>query len=443
MTSFAARRYIDADDAAVMNAPDYWRRRAHRTAARHNFACTLAVFLPWSLGLSALFACVLVMARENNILGSEFWIGYGIGLLACAEWALRRARPGFFTPAEGMVRLESRLRLHNRLSAASAGVGEFPAPQAAPDGYAFRWERIALPLAGAAALVLAAANVPLAKRTAVYRPPATPVAWTQTAQWIDELKKTEALQEPALAQLRERLEQLQKQPAEDWYSQSSLEAGDSLHGQTQQSIEALQRDLQSALGNLQSLERFSDQTSPAEMKSAHENLASALKGLALGNLPLSADLLSNLKAADLSNSKSLTPAQLEKLKDRLKAGDKACQNCLHPGEMEARLKNGEVASVTMRPGGAGGGERSAPLTLNQKPMDLGSAAVAPVASNDLEHAMPGDLMGVGKGEHPVDQTKYAGPAPAGAIRSHGDGGEAVWRNDLTPNEREVLKNFFK
>lgn len=421
------------------NPATYWRQQARRTARRHNFACVLAAFLPWGLGWSAVFACALLIARENHLAGPELWIGYAIGLLAGLEVALRRARGRFFTVAESVVRLEWRLRLHNRLSAALAGVGAFPEVQPASDGFTLNWPRIALPLAAAGALVAAAAMVPLAQRpAATYRPPATPVAWTQTAEWIDALKKTDALQEPALEQLRERLEQLQKQPAEDWYSQSSLEAGDNLHGQTQQSIQDLQRDLQSALGNLESLERFSDQTSAAEMKGAHDALANALKGLALGNLPLNADLLSSLKAADLS---SLSAAQMAKLKERLKAGDKACQNCLHPGEMEGRAKF--LVQVTQRPGGTGGGESTAPLTLNEKPADVGSAKVAPVSSNDLEHALPGDVMGVGKGEHPVDPGKYAGPAAAGAIASNGEGGEAVWRNDLTPREREALKSFFK
>lgn len=421
---------------------DYWRQQAQRTARRHNFACALAEFLPWGLGWSVVFACLVLIARENNMAGPELWIGYAVGLLAGAEIALRRARRRFFGVAESVVRLEWRLRLHNRLSAALAGVGAFPAVQPVADGFVLDWRRIGLPLSAAVALVAAAAVVPLARRTAAtYRPPATPVAWTQTAEWIDALKKTDALEEPAIEQLRERLEQLQKQPAEDWYSQSSLEAGDNLHGQTQQSIEALQRDLQSALGNLESLERFTDQTSAAEMKGTHEALANALKGLALGNLPLNADLLSSLKAADLSNLKSLSAAQVEKLKERLKSGDKACQACLHPGDMEGRAKG--LVQVTQRPGGTGGGESSAPLTLNEKPAGVGSAKVEPVSSNDLDHALPGDLMGVGKGEHPVDPAKFAGTASAGAIVSNGDGGEAVWRNDLTPKEREVVRSFFK
>ena len=52
-------------------------------------------------------------------------------------------------------------------------------------------------------------------------------------------------------------------------------------------------------------------------------------------------------------------------------------------------------------------------------------------------------MGLGKGEHTVDPSAYKGPTSAGAVAADGSGGETVWRDDLTPQEREVLRNFFK
>ena len=129
------------------------------------------------------------------------------------------------------------------------------------------------------ALVGTAAYLPLSKRAPVFVPAVPPAAWAQAAKWIDSLQKSGLLQEPALAEVRERLEQLQRQPARDWYSQSSLEAGDSLRDQTAQSIDALQRDLRSTLGDLAAMQRFTDQTSASEIKGTSENLDNTLKGL--------------------------------------------------------------------------------------------------------------------------------------------------------------------
>ena len=423
----------------------FWQSQARRTVWRHNACCVLADFLPFCLGVSAVFACALLVARGNGSVPARPWAtAYGLALAACAAGAAWRSHERFFASRDALVRLDWNLGLHNRLSAAAAGGGEFPPVQAGTDGYLFHWRKSGPPLAASARLVGAAATVPVTRPPARYIPASTPAAWTQTAEWIDALKKTDALQEPALEDLRERLEQLRQQPAQDWYSQSSLEAGDNLHEQTAQSIQALQRDLQSALDNLEAMQRFTDQTSALETKSAQANLANALKGLELGNLPLNQEMLGHLKSADLSKLRDLDPKQIEEMKRRLKAGTQVCKACLQPGGWDG--KENVVAARAPVPKDAKFArdhESSAPLTYNEKPADLASTGKEAVSNGDLEHALPGDLLGVGKGEHNVNPSKYAGPAAGGAAASNGQGGEAVWRNDLTPKEREVLKNFFK
>ncbi len=233
----------------------FWHRRARLTALRHNLGGALDEFLPLCLGWSAVFACVTLVARQNGfpLCGPRIWPG----LLVCAAVAVWRARRRFFTVGDAMVRLEWALGLHNRLSAAAVGVGTYPEAQPAPDGFAFRWRKMALCLVGALSLVWAAAWVPVSGHGPANTSIAAPVAWTQTAAWIDALKKNAVVQEPALEDLRDRLEQLRQQPAEDWYSQSSLEAGDNLREQTAQSMQGLQRDLRSALGALDAMQRSS------------------------------------------------------------------------------------------------------------------------------------------------------------------------------------------
>ncbi len=435
-----------ADDAT-----SFWRRRARWTAWRHNFGRVLGAFLPVCLGLSAGFACALLVARQNGVAGRTVWLVYGAALLAGAGAAVWYAgREGFFTARDALVRLDWHLGLHNRLTAAAAGVGTFPPPRSAPDGYAFRWQKILPPLAGALGLVLAAAWVPIARPAAEFVPETPPVALSQTADWLDLLKKTDLVQEPALEDFHERLEQLRQQPARDWYSQSSLEASDNLHGQTEQSLQALQRDLRTAASSLETMERVTEQTTPAEAKAIADRLQEALTGLELGNLPLNHELLSQLKGLDPSQMKSLTPEQLETLRQRLKNGVKITEAMLRPakpGETpgeDALALIAAAASERGKPGGPGGGKSSSPLEFRDKPTQLGSTATESVPnSSDLDHALPGDLVGVGKGEHTVDPNAYTGPTSAGAAASDGTGGEAVWRDDLTPQEREVLRNFYK
>ena len=434
-----------ADDATT-----FWRRRARQTALRHNFGRVLGAFLPAGLGVSAVFACALLVIRQHAGLEWVGWSLYGASLFACIAASIWYAgRGGFYSTADALVRLEWHLGLHNRLSAAAAGVGTFPPPQPAPDGYVFRWQKILPPLAGALGLVLAAAFIPVTQSAADFVPETPPLALSQTADWLDTLKKTDLVQEPALEDFHERLEQLRQQPARDWYSQSSLEASDNLHNQTEQSLQALQRDLRTAASSLETMERATEQTTPADAKAMADRMQEALKGLELGNLPLNRELLSQLKGLDPSAMKNLTPEQLEKLKERLKNGVKITEAMLRPA------KPGEKAGDPLalfavsssehgQPGGTGGGTSSSPINYREKPTQLNSTATEPVtSSSSLDHALPGDIVGVGKGEHTVDPNAYTGPTSAGAAASDGTGGEAVWRDDLTPQEREVLRNFYK
>ena len=440
------------DTADDNGAEKFSPRRAQRTAGRQNFGRMLGDFLPAGLVASAVFACVLLVVRQHGPAGGGPWIVYGASLVVCAGVAAWRvARRGFFTVADALVRLEWHLGLHNRLSAAMAGVGTFPPPQIAPDGYSFRWQTVASPLAGALALVLAAAFIPVSRSAGDPFVPATPPeSLVQTAQWLDTLQKTSLVQPPALEDFRERLEELRQQPARDWYSQSSLEAGDNLRGQTEQSLQTLQRDLRTAASSLTTMDRPPEQLTPLEAKAAADQMQEALKGLELGNLPLNKDLLSQLKGLDPSKLKSLTPEQLEQLKERLKNGVKITEAMLKPGkpgdkpgEAMALVAEGETRDRNS-PGGPGGGKSSASLDLHDHPTDLHTTTVeADANAANLDHALPGDIVGVGKGEHTVDPNAYAGPAAAGATASEGTGGETVWRDDLTPAERETLGKFFK
>ena len=51
-------------------------------------------------------------------------------------------------------------------------------------------------------------------------------------------------------------------------------------------------------------------------------------------------------------------------------------------------------------------------------------------------------LGIQDGKHEVDKT-VTGPTAAGAVQNQGQGGEQVWRESLTPEEKAVLKRVFK
>jgi hypothetical protein len=420
----------------------FWRQKALLTAWRVNLSWTLRGFVPSAIGISAVFACVLLILRENGNAPAAVWGWYAGALVldaaAAAGWMRRR----FFSMQDALVRLEWHLGLRNRLSAALAGVGDFPPPQPVDDGYSIHWVKIIIPLCAGGALVAIAAALPITRRQVAFTPAAQPIAWVQTQSWIDTLKKSDALRQSPVEELARRLDQLRDQSPEKWYSQSSLEAGDNLRAQTAHSIEALDRDLKSAEDALAAMQQFSDGTPAAQLQAVGENLANTLKGLDLGALPLNRELLGKLQSIDPSQLKSLSPEELASLRERLKECDGVCKACLHPGE----LKDGDATLLVAAQGGTPGltrGPGSVPLGLSEKP-----TGVVPSSSerldngDDLTRALPAELLGVSKSK-PEAAAASDGAPTQGGDASNGAGGEAVFRNDLTPQEREVLKRFFK
>jgi hypothetical protein len=51
------------------------------------------------------------------------WIGFGTAIVIAMAICLWWAKPRFYSQRDGLVHLDATLRLHNRLSAAHAGVG--------------------------------------------------------------------------------------------------------------------------------------------------------------------------------------------------------------------------------------------------------------------------------------------------------------------------------
>jgi hypothetical protein len=80
--------------------------------------------------------------------------------------------------------------------------------------------------------------------------------------------------------------------------------------------------------------------------------------------------------------------------------------------------------------------------LSKSEKDLGTRNFEGVTNEELERAALGDMLGVGETEHNIDET-VKGPGSAGEVGSTGEGGDTVWRETLLPDEKNVLKKYFK
>ena len=425
----------------------FWKNRARIVCLKHNAATWLAGWLPFCLVSSVAALCAILLLRRQGADLGIVWAGLAALLAAGAGIIGWLRRKMFFQIPDGLVRLDAALGLHNRLTAAAAGVGRWPEPiMAAGDRWHFRWRRIVFQFAGTGALVCLAALVPLPDQVlSPASPNIPPSAWTDVETWIDTLQKENLVQPDSLENLRDQLDALRHQDPESWYDHASLEAGDSLHAETSRALHDLQKNLQSAADQTSKLLASSDQgMSDRELQALGRELADALPGMASGRLPLNPELLKKLQQMDPKSLKSLSQEQLAQLQKQLQQGSAACKKCLGDGEesgiMKIRLSAPGEGSRTGK-GGPGGGGGPADLTAKDA-TDLHSTATDTVNNDDISRALPAEIVALSAGEHRVDQNPDSKPS-GGQIAAPGQGGEAVWKDSLTPHERETIAKFFE
>jgi hypothetical protein len=276
----------------------------------------------------------------------------------------------------------------------------------------------------------------------VARPTEKPLAWTEVRSALEELKREQVVEPETVSAIEQQLQALQEQPAQQWYSQSTLEASDALRQQTASSIAGLQENLDNAS---QALEAMQNSSNPSSTSSEASEWEKAIKGLESGKMPLNKSALSALKNA---NFKQMSPEQMQQLQGKVCENAKACQGALADlGKwLDSHCKgNGapKPGSKKPKPGGTGGGKQSADMDLAQSPTKVTPEKNEGVSNPDMEHASIGDVIRTSSGEHKVDESEYKGPQTAGTLVSPGAGGEAVWKQELDPAEREVLKRYYR
>lgn len=441
-----------------------WRRLARRTALRLNAAWLLDRLNPWLLG-AALVASVALLClrtvapfvREDRVL----FLGMGAALLLAVlvvGWIFARRR--FVGEDEALVRLEDWLELDNALSSARAGVGDWPelpdSAKLASAGYAWRAPQAVLPAALASALLAAALWIPVPRFQAAVAPPAhEPTSWEQMDQWLGTVEEQEVVEEEAIEEYREGLAELRDQPEEDWFGHGSLEASDSLRESLRRDMEGLAMDLGATARNLEALEHHAAELSQTGREQLIREYEEALASLEGGGLPLDETLRKQLAGLDpeqLAQGRigQLSPEQMEALRESLGQACQGIGSLEGFGEGEGEGQGETLAALLERLGrkpgtgpGRGGiarGRGDAPLHYGDK-SEAEGGKLEHLPEGDKSELLPGDLVGSGESEHEEPSSEKGG-RQGGAVSSAGRGGEAVWRDELMPAEREVLKRFF-
>lgn len=434
-----------------MDNSGFWLLTARRLARRLDLARWLERVLPVWAATSIVVACGLLLLRNRGVVElTGFWLGAGSAfVLSGLTVFILDTRKNLTRPHEALVWLEHRLELHNRLSSASAGVGPWPSPrEEVSELLSWRPTRLLPPPLFSAALIAAAIWIPVSVQPGAKPPPiAPPVAWTEMERWLEELEATELVDESAVAAWEDRVDSLESQPKEEWYRHSSLEAGESLRDELASELRALERSLSAAEASLTELIELDDDGSSETLRLARERLGESLEDLELSSLPLSRKIKRQLMTLTRERDvKRMTKEQLERLRERLR--ERRYAGLPRPGdEAYAFLTPGESgeSSVSGEPGRGGvtRGPGSAPIELAEERTELGTDRIEDVLGHEPLGAELGENVAVGIGEHDIDTSGYRPGQEAGAVDAPGEGGELVWSQTLSPEERQILEKYFK
>jgi len=442
-----------------------WQQHARRTVRRVNLAWWLQLYAPWVAGIGlAGMAGVLIWRSQGGRLPAGAGLAGALALYALtALGCWMGGRRKFCQDRDGLVRLESTLKLNNALSAAAAGVTAWPVvPARVDDGFRFRAPWLAAPVLIGLICPVLAFFLPISQAAA---PPALPppLALSRAADLLQTLEKEQVADPAALEKARAQLEALMSQPPEEYYSHHSLEAADNLETSLQEAAGQLGRQLETAAQAAESLEKYDSSLSPTAREQLENEMGNAVEGIKNSSMGASEALKQQLSKLDPSKLKELDPEQMKKMLDNLKAKSAACKNCQGKGPGQGKseaeqaladLLNGKEGSGQskgqgkegdgkgMGRGGVDRGPGTGDLTFEKDASDLATNKLEQLESNDLSRSLPGDHLGTKDMEHHPDKTP-SGPMDGGSTATPATGGDAVQRDQLMPAEQKILRRYFK
>ena len=365
-----------------------------------------------------------------------------MAVVLLGSWWVARRR--FVGVAAALVRLEERLGLHNRLSAAAAGACAWPPlPARADDGIRWSLPNTVLPLLAALALLAAGLWVPVKARL-LPSAPDEPANWAAIEADVRELARQAAADPESLDETQKRVAELRAQAADQWFSHASLEAGDKLREAHVRSMAELQRQLTRAG---QSASRLAEdgELLPAETRAGlQDQFNQALQGMQAGGMKPNKYLLDKLRAIDPQQLSQLDQAQLAQMLEGMQANAEALGKCL-AGECGEGYENpdGELADGEDGPGNGGvdRGPGTSPNVLGQQASDTQAQQPQVLDPGDLSRSLPGDVLETTDSKHDLDMTHPA-LRGGGTADVHG-GGASTWQESLHPREQEAVKKFFE
>lgn len=379
-------------------------------------------------------------------------ISLSAAVLFLAAWGWRRLRGRFFSRRDAAAFLDEQMGLHAALSAREEwGVSAESSGKRMPRNSVVRvrsvW-RLGW-LAGGAALMACGALLPLPVQQAVRVLPDLPPVLSQVEKALDRMGEMESVDERSLKPFREQLEILKQMSRNEMYSHAGLEAADALKGKTAAAVAGLSNQLYRTDSALSLLDSRNGASSQEGMQSLQEALK-GMESLALQPGGIMSRQLQELKAG--LPSREIDPETARRLKEQLEQAAQQLRSMC--GQCGMSFVASPDDSSLMKPGQGGGngrdagqggiarGRGDAPLAFDLEERKQLDTVSKRAVNEDLSRAALGDAAGV-ETAAPSPEEERDGLEHGGSGARPARGGEAVWSDDLTPQEQSALKGIFR
>lgn len=440
--------------AATGSDEKFWHAAACRLSRRIHFGWWLDHWLTLLIPLSFVGAITILALRYwQNLPTQSALLGLACALLlsslASYFWMRRHREPLNTT----RIRLEDALGLKARLSAASVGIGPWPPARSdIPLPITYRPGRPLIMAASGAALLSASLLIPISRsqpeKPRVIEPPS---ALQEVQNWLDNVKKNDAVNPESIDQVEEKMAELLQRPAQNWYEHASLEAAEHLRDVTAADLQQLTQNLADAerAANALAASASGSGLPQAAKDSLQQTLQNASQSMQAEGMQPSGDLMDALKNVDPSQLSNMSADQLKDLANQLAKNQQSLQQALKnsPSLDLSNLPEGRPGQGEPKGTGQGAPKRgpgTAPVTLASEDTQLDTNNIETLKNPlDLSRLATGDALSVTNSAAKIDPKTYQGAQQGGTTTSPGDGGAAVWQNSLIPAERETLKRFFK
>ena len=420
----------------------YWRKVARGVTARWNFACWLESYLRCVVTINLACTCLFILFRSSNAaLQPLAWVYLG-AVAGSAAACFFIARKRFFSLADGFVRVDGAMGLNNRLTSASKGVGPWPKAVAKiDDGLRWRQRKVLGPLGGSLLLLALSLVVPVKTPSAAATlAPNEPIAWEQIEAMLETIEEESLVDEEVLSEFEDKLEELRRNAKEDWYQDRSLEATENLKAQLGSGLQELRQHMQELARDFDAMENALENESipPEAERALKRQLEDSLDSAELGQLPPDKALVEALKDLDWDEAGEARKELREKLGENLQSLDELLGK---PGASEQEAPGCEDGQQCE--GGINRGPGETPLSLSDKATKVEGGRVRGIEGEKNEDAEIGDSLGEFASDPKDENLDELSMQSGGAVSELGAGGDTAWKETLTPDEREILQNYFK